>query len=88
MTLKTQARLETIAKGNGVLSEFKLKQLRKWIDDDWESHDIDRDAIRIIDRLLVTIDTGNAIRESSKTYTTHLDARRRFRGLKRDKSHT
>lgn len=82
--LKTQASLETIAKGKGVLSESKLKQLRRWIDDDWESCDIDRDAVKVIDRLLVTIDVDRATIESSRTYQAHAKAK----GLRRDKSYT
>jgi hypothetical protein len=56
MTLRTQARLDTIAKGKGPFTCRQAKQLRAWIDDDWESHDIDRDAVKVIDRLLAMIE--------------------------------
>lgn len=45
-----------LAKGKGPLSPAKLKQIRKWIDDDWESNDIDRDVVKLIGRLLDTIE--------------------------------
>lgn len=67
--MKTKASLETIAKGSGVLPPAKLKQLRAWIDDDWEAHDIDRDAVQIIHRLLLTIEECKATPKSF-TYKT------------------
>lgn len=38
------------------LTAKELKQTQQWIDDDWESHDIDREAVCLIRRLLLTID--------------------------------
>lgn len=55
MALKTQVRLETLAKGKGPLTDRQLLQVRRWLDDDWESHDIDRDAVKLIARLLETV---------------------------------
>lgn len=67
--MKTTARLENIAKGSGALPPAKLKQLRAWIDDDWESNDIDRDVVKIINRLLLTIEENKAL-PKSLTYKT------------------
>lgn len=50
------ASLEMIAAGKGPLSSRKLRQLRQWIRSDWEAADIDRDAVKVIERLLTTLD--------------------------------
>lgn len=50
--------LSTLAKGTDPLTTKELKQAQDWLDDDWESHDIDKDAIRLIRRLLETIAQG------------------------------
>lgn len=47
--------MRKLAKGDKALSDLELVQLQQWIDDDWESHDIDRDAVKVIQRLLNTI---------------------------------
>lgn len=51
------ASLRSIAAGKGPLSAKKLKQIQQWLDADWESHDIDRDAVKLIQRLLETVST-------------------------------
>ena len=38
------------------LTPLQIKQIKKWILDDWESHDMDRNAVVLIERLLVTVD--------------------------------
>lgn len=40
---------------NAPLSQNQLKMVEKWIKEDWESHDIDREAVILIKRLLLTI---------------------------------
>ena len=45
-------RLADLAKGKGSLPAAKLARLREWLEEDWESRDVDRDAIRLIGRLL------------------------------------
>lgn len=55
---KPAVNLSTLAAGKGPLTERQLKQARYWVDADWESHDIDRDAVKLIRRLLDTIDEG------------------------------
>jgi len=47
-------RLEDLVKGKGRLSDRQLKQVRKWVDDDWESHDFDGNIIKLVVRLLDT----------------------------------
>lgn len=47
--------LRKLVAGKGPLSEKKLKQIQRWITADWESHDIDRDAVKLIQRLLDTV---------------------------------
>jgi hypothetical protein len=51
----TAVHLRELAAGKGPLSAKKLKQIQRWIDADWESHDVDRDAVKLIQRLLDTI---------------------------------
>jgi hypothetical protein len=51
----TAVDLRVLAAGKGPLSAKKLKQIQRWLDADWESHDIDRDAVKLIQRLLDTI---------------------------------
>lgn len=63
MALKTQVRLETLAKGKGPLTDRQLLQARRWIDDDWESHDIDRNAVKLINRLLLTVEKHKSLRQ-------------------------
>lgn len=53
---KEAVALRTLAAGKGPLPARQLAQARYWVDADWESHDIDRDAVRLIDRLLRTIE--------------------------------
>jgi len=47
-------------RGKGPLSERQLKQARRWVAADWESHDIDRDAVKLITRLLQTVSDRDA----------------------------
>ena len=51
----TAVDLRVLAAGQGPLSATKLKQIQRWLDADWESHDVDRDAVKLIRRLLETI---------------------------------
>ena len=47
--------LRRLASGRGVVTPKQAKQIRRWIDADWESHDVDRDAVKLIQRLLGTL---------------------------------
>ena len=48
-------RLSTIAKGKGPLSDSEIKQTERWVQEDWEAADHDRDAVKLIKRLLETV---------------------------------
>jgi hypothetical protein len=56
--MKDAVSLRFLASGKGPLTEKQLKQIQHWIDVDWESHDIDKDAVRLIQRLLLTCNQG------------------------------
>lgn len=53
-------RLEDLAKGKGPLSAAQLKKVRKWLDEDWESNDVQREITAVIRRLLDTAESGPA----------------------------
>lgn len=55
---KPAVNLSTLVKNKGALTRRQLDQARYWVDADWESHDIDRNAVLLIRRLLDTIDAG------------------------------
>lgn len=48
-------RLADLVRRDGPLSERQLAQVRRWLDEDWESHDVDREAVRLISRLVATV---------------------------------
>lgn len=48
--------LSWLASRSGPVTDHELKQIREWIDADWESHDVERDAVRLIGRLVATLD--------------------------------
>jgi hypothetical protein len=52
------ANLSTLARGPATKSYTKkqLKQIRQWVMDDWESHDMDRDLVKVVLRLLNTLE--------------------------------
>ncbi len=45
-------RLRYLVSGKKPMDEKRLAQIQRWIDADWESHDIDQDAVRLIQKLL------------------------------------
>lgn len=51
----SQIRLQNLARGKGPLSAKQILQIRKWLQDDWESHDQDRSLVRVIERLVDTV---------------------------------
>ncbi|HEY5268550.1 MAG TPA: hypothetical protein VII94_05480 [Candidatus Saccharimonadales bacterium] len=36
------------------LSKRQLLLVNKWVDEDWESHDVDREILKLIQRLLLS----------------------------------
>lgn len=49
------------------LTEKQLEKVKEWLAEDWESHDIDREAIVLIKRLLLTIPSANPIVKKEST---------------------
>ena len=47
--------LRWLASRRGPLTSRQLAQIKAWIAADWESHDIDRDAKKLIQRLAVEL---------------------------------
>lgn len=44
--------LSWLASRAGVVTDTQIEQITKWLDDDWESHDVEQDAVRLIRRLV------------------------------------
>lgn len=44
--------LRTFANRRGRVDERECAAIRRWLDEDWEAHDVDADALRLIKRLL------------------------------------
>lgn len=51
--------LEVLAEGQGPLSAYQLQQIQQWINEDWEASDLERDLVKLIKRLLLTIKVNN-----------------------------
>jgi len=47
--------LRWLASRRGPVTARQLTQIKAWLYDDWESHDVDRDAVRLIARLAVAL---------------------------------
>ena len=47
---------DLVKRPDAPLSQRQLLQLETWLQEDWESHDMDRDMIKLIKRLMLTID--------------------------------
>jgi hypothetical protein len=55
--------LADLVKKEGPLSAAQVKKVRKWLEDDWESHDVDREAVALIRRLVETVEAAPAPRK-------------------------
>jgi hypothetical protein len=53
---KPAVNLSWLASRSGPVTDQQLKQIQEWLDADWESHDVERDAVRLIGRLVATLD--------------------------------
>lgn len=51
------ASLRTLASRRGRVTAAELRSIRRWLDEDWESRDVDRDAVRLIRRLADELET-------------------------------
>lgn len=49
-------RLADLVKREGSLSPRQVGQVRRWLADDWETADLGRDVVKLIKRMLATID--------------------------------
>ncbi len=56
--------LAWLASRSGLVTARQLEQIQRWLDADWEAHDIDRDAVRLIARLVKTMTTHSALDEA------------------------
>lgn len=52
--------LEKLARKKGPLTKKQIKEIQRWIDADWESHDQPRDMVKLVQRL---VDTCNKLVE-------------------------
>lgn len=50
-----QVYLEDLTKRKGPFTKKQVAQVQKWIDDDWESKDVQREAVDLIQRLVRTV---------------------------------
>lgn len=48
--------LHKLAHGKTPVDAKLLAQIQRWLDADWESHDIDRDVVHLIRRLVTTLE--------------------------------
>lgn len=48
-------RIEDLVKRRGPLSGKQVDAVQEWIDEEWESQDIDRNAVALISRLVKTV---------------------------------
>ena len=53
-------RLEDLVKRDGALSPRQVAQVRRWLAADWETADLDRDVVKLIKRMLATIDLATS----------------------------
>ena len=51
--------LDFANKPDSPLTEKQLDKIKEWLEEDWESHDISREVIVVIKRLLLTIPNVN-----------------------------
>jgi hypothetical protein len=49
---KPAPNLSWLASRNGPVTDAQIAQIQRWLDADWESHDIDRNAVKLISRLV------------------------------------
>jgi hypothetical protein len=52
------AALRVLARPKKLVDRKESARIRRWLDADWESHDIGRDAVKLIRRLLDSLDAS------------------------------
>jgi hypothetical protein len=53
--MMAQVYLEDLTKRKGPFTKKRVAQVQKWIDDDWESKDVQLEAVDLIQRLVRTV---------------------------------
>jgi len=48
-------KLSTLVRGRGPMTPKQVEQARKWVVEDWESHDYDKELVDLVKRLIDTI---------------------------------
>lgn len=49
-------RVEDLVRRKGPLTERQVKLVKKWIEEDWESHDAPRELVDLMARLVATVE--------------------------------
>lgn len=52
---KPAVNLSWLASRSGPVTDTQIEQIQRWIDADWESHDVERNAVRLIGRLVASL---------------------------------
>ncbi len=56
-------RLSDLVRGKDRLSKRQVALLKRWLEEDWEAADVDREILKLIRRLVATLeDKGNTMR--------------------------
>jgi hypothetical protein len=53
-------RIADLVKRKGPLSPRQVSLLKKWLEEDWEAADVDREIVALISRLVATVDRTSA----------------------------
>lgn len=53
-TLSLQKILSKLVGNPRLMTSYEVMQVQRWVQEDWESHDIDRNAVELISRLANT----------------------------------
>lgn len=48
--------IDTLVRGSGPLTKKQVAASRRWVEEDWQSHDVDREVIVLISRLIATVE--------------------------------
>lgn len=47
--------IDEFLEGKSPLTDAQVERVQEWLDEDWEACDMDRDAINLIRRLVITV---------------------------------
>jgi hypothetical protein len=68
--------LHWLANRSGPVTAKQLEQIQHWIDVDWESHDVNRDAVRLIQRLITALKKSPDVPPAHRVMCHSCDKRR------------